>query len=221
MTIKVSCQCGKKFAAPPHLAGKSVPCPSCGSPILIAAPPAASPPSVPRATSTVDGNVVSCRCGQQFRAPNHLAGRQVSCPVCQQPILIPAAGGLGLDVSLPDPPAANDDLWKDMPQQPAWPLQQPAWAPQPYSPPPDVQASHHASLAHQYIANAYSHEAEQKKDTSNWGTNQIFSGIVMMAIASIWFCTGLMFGIIFFLPPILFISGAIALINGIAQKINR
>lgn len=54
-----------------------------------------------------------------------------------------------------------------------------------------------------------------------WGNGQIFSGIITMVIAVIWFFGGLLVGIIFFFPPIMFIGGMIALINGIAQKVNR
>lgn len=35
--------------------------------------------------------VVACQCGKRFQAPSHLAGRQVKCPGCQQPIQIPPA----------------------------------------------------------------------------------------------------------------------------------
>lgn len=35
MSIIVGCRCGKRFQAQPHLAGKRVKCPACGSPIVI------------------------------------------------------------------------------------------------------------------------------------------------------------------------------------------
>ena len=35
MSIPVACQCGKRFAAPPRLAGKAVRCPSCSQPLQI------------------------------------------------------------------------------------------------------------------------------------------------------------------------------------------
>ena len=59
--------------------------------------------------------IVQCSCGQAFEARDDLAGRRVACPMCQQPLVIPArqAGGeLGIDelrpvepqlASLPDP----------------------------------------------------------------------------------------------------------------------
>ncbi|MBC7855982.1 MAG: hypothetical protein IAF94_21345 [Pirellulaceae bacterium] len=185
MSIKVSCQCGKRFAAPPQLAGKSVNCPSCGSPMVIAAP-AARPsaiaaqaaPASPRVapTATADGGiVVACRCGQQFKAPNQLAGQQVPCPVCHQPILIPG-GAAAIDPSdpfgrLPESPTAGSDLWTALPQQQSWPPPQPQWAPQQSWPPqqsyaspawapPSQEISPNAAVAHQYLANAQRQEVE-------------------------------------------------------------
>ena len=42
-----------------------------------------------------------------------------------------------------------------------------------------------------------------------------------MTIAVLWFFGGLLVGIIFFFPPIMFIGGLVALINGISQKASR
>jgi hypothetical protein len=43
----------------------------------------------------------------------------------------------------------------------------------------------------------------------------------MMLGALIWFCAGLAGGVIFFYPPVLFVFGVIALINGVGQKMSR
>lgn len=40
--IAVACRCGQRFAAPPHLAGRQVACPSCRSPIQVPHPHAAA-----------------------------------------------------------------------------------------------------------------------------------------------------------------------------------
>ena len=207
MSIKVACQCGKRFVAPPQLAGKSAKCPSCGSIIAIAAPAAPLTPRAPQANPAPAG-------------PEPLTATD------------PFADSLG---ALPEP-ASGNDLWSDLPQQPAWPppQQQPQWNPQQawpqqqYSQPqyqqpyrqPTLEASKSA-LASQYMANAYQQEAQKSTDTDTWGTGQIFSGILTMAIAVIWFVTGLFFDIIFFFPPIMFIGGLVAVINGIAAKVNR
>jgi DNA-directed RNA polymerase subunit RPC12/RpoP len=236
MSIKVACQCGKRFTAPPQLAGKSASCPSCGSKIVIAAAPAqpvTSPatarPAPPRAnvpSNAGDGLVASCRCGQQFKAPSQLAGQQVPCPVCQQPILIPASDDPF--ATLPAAPLADNNLWNDLPQQQAWPPPQPQWAqqtgqaPSPaWSQPQPQEVSPNAALAHQYMANAHRQEVEKGQEMDVWGNGQIYSGILTMTIAVLWFFGGLLVGIIFFFPPIMFIGGMIALINGISQKVSR
>jgi DNA-directed RNA polymerase subunit RPC12/RpoP len=240
MSIKVARQCGKRFTAPPQFAGKSATCPSCGSAIAIAAPPAPPParPATPKPApsrvagtdNAVAGFVVSCLCGQQFNAPTHLAGQQVPCPYCQQPISI-LAGGAST--------AAVDNLWTDLPQQQTWAAPQPQWGPQqpwpspqqpwppqqPYAPPgwaaPVQDASPHAALAHQYLANAHQETVERRLGSDRRGDGQIYSGIITMAIAALWFLGGLLVGVIFFFPPIMFIGGMVALINGIAQKSSR
>ena len=42
----------------------------------------------------------------------------------------------------------------------------------------------------------------------------VLSGLGMIAISIIWFIGGLMFGIIFFYPPILFVLGIISIAKG-------
>jgi len=132
---------------------------------------------------------------------------------------------------LPASPIADNQLWNDLPQQQAWPPPQQQWSPQqPWPPPhsyapaaggPPQEVSPNAALAHQYLANAQRHEVEKSQDMDVWGNGQIFSGILTMTIAVLWFFGGLLVGIIFFFPPIMFIGGMIALINGISQKASR
>lgn len=43
----------------------------------------------------------------------------------------------------------------------------------------------------------------------------IVGGAATMAIAVIWFGTGLVFGIIFFFPPIMFLLGLLTLVKGL------
>ncbi len=54
--IAVACQCGQRFAAPPHLAGKRVACPACKNPIQVpsagAARPSPAAPSAPAPANT-------------------------------------------------------------------------------------------------------------------------------------------------------------------------
>ncbi|MCI0362105.1 MAG: DUF1559 domain-containing protein [Planctomycetaceae bacterium] len=52
--------------------------------------------------------VVSCRCGQRFQAPDHLAGKTVPCPACGQPLSIGSASAAAAPAAAqkPRPPAA-------------------------------------------------------------------------------------------------------------------
>lgn len=46
----------------------------------------------------------------------------------------------------------------------------------------------------------------------------VIGGIIMMAIAVIWFLGGLFWGVIFYYPPILFVIGVYALIKGMIDN---
>ena len=78
MTIAVACQCGKRFAAKPELAGKRVKCPSCGQPLTV--PGSAAPQAVSASAAAATPVVVTCECGGRFQAGPHLLGKQVACP---------------------------------------------------------------------------------------------------------------------------------------------
>ena len=100
MTIEVACQCGKRFAAPPHLGGKRVKCPSCGLPMSVPTPrspasiavPSASPtPDSARAGNPASASSINCKCGARLKVNEDLAGRTVKCPKCCHPLAVPPA----------------------------------------------------------------------------------------------------------------------------------
>ena len=92
MSIVVSCRCGQRFAAQPHLAGKQVACPVCGQALQVPRQPAAAPAAAARpAAPTAKKIPVACQCGSQFLAEPQLAGQRVGCPKCGQAISIPAS----------------------------------------------------------------------------------------------------------------------------------
>ena len=100
MAVEVACQCGKRFAAQPHLMGKTVKCPVCGQPITIP-----SSEAVPNQAACV----VACQCGQRFRAQPHLAGKQVGCPKCGRTIQVPGQEAPVVADVIPDELASVDD----------------------------------------------------------------------------------------------------------------
>ena len=54
--------------------------------------------------------VVTCVCGQSFRAAPHLLGKQVACPVCELPIDIPKPGSTEAETPAGDDLTDTDDL---------------------------------------------------------------------------------------------------------------
>lgn len=90
MPISVTCQCGKSFAANDSLAGKRVKCPACAQPLAIPDGTLSQRPvpQRPADQSREPPIPVACACGRRFNAPARLAGKQVACPGCGQPLHI-------------------------------------------------------------------------------------------------------------------------------------
>ncbi len=202
MAIEVGCTCGQRFRAQPHLAGKQLRCPSCGSPLAIPVPP--------RPTTAASPQVVACLCGQRFRAEPHLAGTQVQCPMCNRPLHIPCGSiaASATQATASHTASAVDDLWGDLPKPPS------QFAGVALSPA-------HANHANQILFSARTEVTKKNKDLDAWATGKIVSGIAMIAGSILWFALGLLAGWIYLYPPIMFVTGVIALINGLSQKFSR
>jgi ribosomal protein S27E len=91
-TIDVKWGCGGAFQANPELAGKRIKCPKCSQPLTIPNPNAAANSQSTNAAPQNAGQpiVAHCACGAGFKAPPHLAGQQVQCPQCRQPMMVPS-----------------------------------------------------------------------------------------------------------------------------------
>ncbi|MGI8982203.1 MAG: DUF1559 domain-containing protein [Pirellulaceae bacterium] len=112
MPFPVACGCGQRFMAQDHLSGKEVPCPACGSPLLIQPPPVAAAPASPRSATTKPAAKppvavqeaptaaaktaasapqisVRCGCGKAYKAPPAMRGKTLKCPACGQDVPIP------------------------------------------------------------------------------------------------------------------------------------
>src|SRR5262245_30138673 len=91
MPIPVSCTCGKRFSAPDNLAGKKEKCANCGSVLAIPAAqqPAAAKPAAKPAAPAAPPIPVECVCGKSYKAPAHLAGKELKCPGCGSSIFVP------------------------------------------------------------------------------------------------------------------------------------
>jgi DNA-directed RNA polymerase subunit RPC12/RpoP len=128
--IAVACQCGKRFAAPPNLAGRQVQCPACKQALVV--PAGATRPAAQAPVAATGPISVSCRCGKSFAAPPNLAGKQVACPSCRNPIQVPHPGA---PVA---PSSANaDGFWNEIKSKEKTPQQiydEEQAEPEPFSP---------------------------------------------------------------------------------------
>lgn len=91
MSLIASCRCGQSFQASPDLAGRTVACPACGSPLTVPKGAGAAPVSSSAAAPSGAGIRVQCACGQAMMAPAQLAGKQGRCPGCGATLAIPAS----------------------------------------------------------------------------------------------------------------------------------
>lgn len=157
---------------------------------------------------------VECKCGKRLKAKPRLAGKRVRCPVCKHPLRIPdvSDASLAVENARVEPPNENDDLWKDFPERLS--------ATSPTAADSEM-AKVQKTAADQLLDEARAERAERKKDLDSWATKQVISGISMTLAATVWFGVGLLGGRLYFYPPILFVLGAVALINGISQKLHR
>lgn len=95
MTIKISCQCGKRLAVQSRLAGKRIRCPSCSEPISVPMQQSSSTSDrtdtasiTNRQGATNPAKLISvqCNCGARLRIKNGLVGQSLKCPKCGSPI---------------------------------------------------------------------------------------------------------------------------------------
>lgn len=84
-------------------------------------PVAARPAPTPATSRAGASQIVSCRCGAQFKAEAHLAGKTVACPTCKQPLQVPLPGAKAKAAPAATRPA--DDFWDALlPQEPKKPI---------------------------------------------------------------------------------------------------
>lgn len=110
-----------QFQAQPHLAGKTVACPSCGGRLTVPAASASPARSTPAPNRAAPGpavsapvaapQIVACQCGAKFQADANLAGKTVRCPTCQRPLRIPVAGRAVPPALVSAPAQPADGFW--------------------------------------------------------------------------------------------------------------
>jgi DNA-directed RNA polymerase subunit RPC12/RpoP len=88
MPFPVACGCGRRFMAQDYLLGRRVPCPECGTSLLIQNRNAAA--AAPQPTQMIH---VVCTCGRTYQPGPELAGRTVRCTACSNVLQIPSPHG--------------------------------------------------------------------------------------------------------------------------------
>jgi hypothetical protein len=156
---------------------------------------------------------IHCECGKRLGFEDSHAGRRGRCPACRQVFTVQTVmAEVGAPPPVPSP----------RPRQVA--------APPPVAEPLDaLPVEEDQSIP---VAEVEPHREKRKrrrlkkKQTADegggfWAPEKagirygVAGGLIMMAIAVVWFVAGLMFDWLFYYPPILFCIGVFALIKGL------
>lgn len=176
-----------------------------------------------------EGKKLKCPCGTVLKMPNACGNAPVAAPtIFNQQEAVPA--------SQPTPHANNssDSSWLDVlpsaPTSPAAYSTNYSAPPQSYAPPYSPPASPYnstnsapssqTSMANMYLAHAAqsNQESAYVERGQSWSVDwpKVGGGALAMIGACVWFFGAWIFaGRIFFYPPILFIGGLIAVVNGL------
>lgn len=216
--IQVTCpDCRAHLAVPETVAGRKIRCPKCQGVIAVDAPAArpARSPAAPAPTPRLPRSNVSSEKRSEVRQPERPAKSQRTAPdgssgkrrrpersPVEDPFVDDAEGSGGQWSS------GYENPWNSY-DDPAVEEEIPARLP--------PRAKKNAPARKKPALKGTGNEPppmETRESQRSWGT--VFSGILMMAGAVIWFFGGLAFGILFYYyPPVLFIVGLITAIKGL------
>jgi hypothetical protein len=160
---------------------------------------------------------VTCSCGRSCRIKDAFAGRRIRCPQCgkvlQVPDLAPGPGAEGdaLAALLTEP----TEEARAVPEETREERIQPALSHRKvetgslYAVDPRAKASLPKSTGRRRVA--------FEKGWFGSANAGVVGGLLMIAIAVIWFVAGLAVGYIIFYPPVLLVVGIIALVKGLSR----
>jgi hypothetical protein len=156
---------------------------------------------------------VQCSCGKLCRAKDEAAGKRVRCPKCGNILQVPSASdqaeAVALELLLAAPSASAPLSIESEPVAP--------------TPPPIVRAVQESPRRPKTWGEAATAKPEKPKrgprvvfEEGWFGSinSGVIGGVLMIAIAGIWFGLGLMAGRIFIYPPILGVIGFISILKG-------
>lgn len=136
-------------------------------------------------------------CQMQLSVPISGAGKSARCPSCQNTFVIQTYGSQSYGNPYGIPPQPERPPVATPPQNP--------FADLPSFPPAE-------SMSARAQATSQGGSFAPEKAGLRAG---VVGGLLMMALAAVWFFGGLAVGYIFFYPPILFIVGLVGLLKGI------
>lgn len=149
---------------------------------------------------------LSCSCGRALNVKDELAGKKIRCPACKDILTVPATED---DLVLEAMPADEEEPRGRSSRRAAIQAEPPTRRREEEEPPPKKK------------------RPKRSRDIQRRGPSVTFEqgwfgsinagvigGLLMILIAVIWFVGGLMFGYIFFYPPILLVIGIIAIVKG-------
>jgi hypothetical protein len=163
----------------------------------------------------------TCGCGRNLAVKDELAGRAIRCPQCQDVVTVPAGQGA---VRATPPPlrSALAELNEDEPEL------RPSRPSRIRSSDDDEEEEEEENSRPRRSAARDEEPVKKKKkrrivvDSAPSGDSSrlasIGLGLLMMVGAVAWFVAGLFANRIFIYPPILFVSGVIALVKGLTQS---
>ena len=164
---------------------------------------------------------LTCSCGRALRVKDELAGRKIRCPKCSAVVAVPRppaeqdAEAAALDLLLADSPA-EERVAAAPPSPPPAAREQAVRPPAPPAPkPPVAWATSKPATADKPPSVAKSRKSSRRRGPILVVHPSIVTGVLMMAGALVWFVLGLMFGWIYFYPPVLFVLGIGAVLRGL------
>lgn len=225
--IRFKCpQCSKTLQVGPEHAGKTIKCP-CGTQIKapagqVAAPKPTPQPAVAQANKAATTTTVCSTCGKTLRVPVSSVGKLLKCncgstfrmggapatsPVQEAPMGIPQPAA-PQPMAAPIPQPVLDDPWADIESTPA-----PAPIFKSAEPQQRSKPNPHLESARREMERSGGRSSAKRSGGVNMGS--VITGLLMMVGAAVWFIGGLVAGIIFFYPPVLFIIGLITFVGGL------
>jgi hypothetical protein len=200
---------------------------SAGAPAASRAPAAAQGTS---ATPAAEMKAACPSCGRSLRMPSGVRqGQNIKCP-CGQVFQYQPGGGVAPQAARQAPTPTDDTSWlDDLPTGPPsgsapQPVTQFRQTAMPAANSTAKPMNPQLAAAQAELQGNETRQLESADDNGAFATESsilngsTIGGVLAMVIAVVWFVGGLMAGIIFFYPPVLFIIGLVGFVRGLLGK---